>query len=345
MATPTQVLGSLIVLGALGAGAFAPAAAQAQPAAAKPCDGVVLTGMNWATPTMTIFRVRNTTAEEVTGTFQLRGGAQARTITVPAQSEVFVGVTGDVTVNRALHGEFRWTGQDGYTSCGINKMGNSVFATGHVKIEVTATGDTQQIPPGLQVVGTSSIESITWTWDGEAFVADGDRGGQHGWFVHETAAQFGLAPHWGVLDVPMTQSYEITHDELPAGVSLALAEAPGTVPSFDESRQDDPEYIDAADHFWYPEGGKYQSNAVVVAGQAEEVDPEQPAPPVAPEDPAPPVAPQDPAPPVDPQQPAAPEASRPAELPQTGAGLAPALLGLAGLSTLAGAGLVAAARR
>lgn len=345
MRPSSLAFGSFALAALMGAAAVAPAAAaEVPPTSAKPCDGVALTGMNWATETLNIFRLRNTTDQDITGTFRLRGGGQAREVTVPAKSEVFVGVAGDIRTNRSPHGEFVWTGSDGYAQCSTNKMGNSVFATGHIKIELTAEGDLAQIPVGFAVRGTSSIETITWTWDGTAFVASGDKGGQQGWFVHETAEQFGLGSHWGVLDVPMTQSYTLTHDALPAHVSIAVDHEPGTVPGFDPSLETDAAYVNESGHFWYTDGGKYQANAAVLSGAEVPVVPEVPeVPPTTPE--VPPVVP-----PTTPEVPVTPEPQEPADvvepqLPHTGAGLASSLLPLAALSTVAGAGLVHAARR
>jgi hypothetical protein len=305
--------------------------------------------MNWASDTFTIYRVRNTSDQDVTGTMDVRAGGprQERTVTVPANGEVFVGFTG-------TRGTFHQVTFDGPGGWDLTRNTNGALATGHVDITVSASTTPERIPSGYAVVAESAIETITWTWDGSAFVESGDLSGFRGDHVFEANPTPGV----GRLDVPMDQTYRILPGTSP-DVTVVIDQEPGTIPAFDPSRQDDPVYVNEAGSFWWSQGGKYQVNGVTVAGVPLPTEP-TPEPTPTP-DPTPSPEPT-PTPTPTPEVPGgggivgdleaddtepspAPEAEeQPAEeLADTGASLG---AGLAGAGLLAaGAGLLVAARR
>lgn len=326
----SKTVSVLLTASLVGAGgiALAPAASAAGPTTVGQATGanpIGVTGMNWVDDTTAIFRVRNSSDQDITGTIKvISGGApQEQTIMVPANGEVFVAFAGTRGTN--LQVKF-----DGPGNWDKTQNINQQLATGHVDILVTAEGETALIPVGFEVTAESSIEEIVWTWDGDSFEEAGDIGGYHGDYVFEANPE----PGYGMLDTPMTESYTITHDELPEGVSVAVETDPGTIPGFDDSLASDPAYVDAWGHAWWTDGGKYQSNAVVVTGSTTPVDPTDPPTIVLPE----PVQPNPEVPPT-----TEPPTEQPETLPKTGGSLA--LAGIASALIAVGGALFAVSRR
>ena len=322
---------------------FAPAAAAVEPIATTEqgtgSNPIRVTGMNWVDDTTAIYRVKNTFGEPVTGTFRVMSGAapQARTLTVPANGEVFVAFDG-------TRGKFQQVKFDGPGKWDKTQNINNQLATGHVDIVVTADGETAAVPVGFAVTATSSIEEIVWTWDGDSFETTGDLAGYLGDYVYESQQANGLPEGYGRLDTPMTESYSITHGELPEGVTVAIETDPGTIPAFDDDSATDAEYVDAWGRYWWTEHGKYLHNAVVVTGSTTEVDPTDPPTVVLPETSQPnPEVPPTTQPPTQEPSPQVPAMQPQQTLPKTGGSLT--LTGIAAALIAAGGALSAAARR
>ncbi len=334
---------ALVLTGSAVAMAAEPAATAAKP--------VGLTGMNWAPEdgyaSTYVWRVTNSTDQEITGYLQTNTGWKSETVTIPAGGTVYVEQEADY----ASTGTATFRSESGEALSGP-KAANTWYATAHVaidpEVEVEEGADADELE-GAEIVANapSTGETLTYVYDAEsgAFVlADESVTGPAvgGPYVYEN----------GKLDVAPGEEYTVTLQS----ESDAVEEGQGF------GTHSAPDYVNPVQ--WYgtyslPDRWDDAGKMVTLPVQVVVANPETPVdPPVDPEQPPvtepdpeqPPVTEPGPQPPVSEPEGGrgggsdAPSSTPDEELAFTGAPAA--LLALAGLGLVSGgAAALAASRR
>ncbi len=248
--------GRRILAASLALGLTTMAAAPAAMAADQSMEPnpIGFTSMNWVDDSVNIYRLTNSSTQNVSGAVTMAGSDWSKDVDVPAKGALFFAVPGVRTAGQTLT----------FQMPGFKKpqAANPWLATGHVAIVVTAAQPLTGIPNDFKVTATSSIETIVWTWDGATFSAVETQVGDQKDHVFEA----------GKLDVPLSESYTITTSDLPTGVTVAKAKDPSLFASFDMTKKDDPTYVDAFGQAWWGKEGKYDENSVTVTGFTPETE-------------------------------------------------------------------------